>query len=158
MKFIENLLLLLFAALLVLGVYNYIDSQPKTEEDNPTVDVLPDDGEQEETVETLTVNVCDENDSSIVLYTIEYEEGLTMETLDSFFIFVQQRIIGLLIRVIVTGKAPVKIYNFLQIRGKLRKVAFILCSFPYCLCIVDQHCVFHIFLSRNSVNLIILLA
>ena len=77
MKLIENLLLLLFTALLVLGVYNYIESQPKPEEDNPVVDVLPDDGEQEEPVETLQLTIYGDFDCTEEAFTIEFVEGMT---------------------------------------------------------------------------------
>ena len=90
-KLLENVILLLITAILVLGIYNYIKSIEEPKEEDPIVDVLPDDeepgenetpgtdvepGEDEETsVELLTFSVfyCDE------LKSFSFEEGMTWE-------------------------------------------------------------------------------
>ena len=102
---LENVILLLVTAILVLGIYNYVKSIEEPKEEDPIVDVLPDDeqpGENEtpgtdvEPGENETPGTDvepgedvlpgeDENISTIVIYgsdssrdlTIQYEKGMT---------------------------------------------------------------------------------
>ena len=86
-KLLENVILLLITAILVLGIYNYVKSIEEPKEEDPIVDVLPDDEQpgENETPGTDVEPGEDENISTIVIYgsdssrdlTIQYEEGMT---------------------------------------------------------------------------------
>ena len=85
-EFIEAVALIILTAVLVVGVYKYIDTSDNEKEENPVVDVEPggdelpgeDNGTEEEPVIiTATVYYQGEIADFDGISTIQYEEGMT---------------------------------------------------------------------------------
>lgn len=88
-KLLENVILLLVTAILVLGIYNYVKSNEEPKEEDPIVDVLPDD-EQPGENETPGTDVepgedekePEENPVQLATFRVgdkeyQFEEGMT---------------------------------------------------------------------------------
>ena len=72
----------------------------------------------------------------------------------TFLIFVQQRIVGQLIGIVITGKFPVKLNDLLQTRRKGCKIILVFCLFPDVLGIIQQHGIGNIFLRGDLEHLV----
>ena len=77
---------------------------------------------------------------------------------ETFFIFIQQRVVGLQLRMVISREFLVIGHNFFQIWRKRRKIIVVLGFLPYILRLVQKYLIVYIFLRRNFLGLVVIFA